>query len=80
MRRLPNNRLQRTALRAAAEPGRWAARRIEAVALALDVDDCRMVQKAVEDRRGEDMVTEDLAPAGQALIGRDQERAALVAA
>ena len=39
-----------------------------------------MVQQPIQDRRGDDLVAEDLAPARQALIGGDQDRAPLVAA
>ena len=51
---------------------------LEPVALALDVDDRRVVQQPVEDRRGDDLVAEDVAPAGEALVRGDEDRAALI--
>ena len=45
----------------------------------FDVDDRRVVQQPVEDRGGDHLVAEDLTPAGQALVGRDQDRPPLVA-
>src|SRR5215207_9776232 len=53
---------------------------LEPVAFPLDVDDGRVVKQPVQDGRGDDLVTEDLAPAGQALVGGNQDRAPLVAA
>src|SRR3982751_372610 len=52
---------------------------LEPVALALDVDDRGVVEQPVEQRRGDDLVAENLAPAGEALVGGQQDRAALVA-
>jgi len=52
----------------------------EAVALALDGDRRRVVQQAVEDRRGEHRVAgEDLSPFAVALVGGQDDRAVLVA-
>src|SRR6187200_405762 len=51
----------------------------QAVAGALDLDDDGVVQEAVEERGGDDRVTEDLAPLGEAPVGGEDHRAALVA-
>ena len=46
--------------------------RSEAVAGALDLDDDRVVQEPVEQRGGDDGVAEDLAPLGEAAVGRQE--------
>src|SRR2546428_6515152 len=53
---------------------------LEAVALALDVDDRRVMQEAVEDGGGDDPVAEHLAPDGEGLVRGDEDGALLVAA
>ena len=53
---------------------------LEPKALALDVDGARMVEQTIEDRGGQHLVPEDLAPVDEALVGGDDRRAAGVAA
>src|SRR6266581_1404196 len=53
---------------------------LEAVALALVVDDRRVMQEAVEDGGGDDPVAEHLAPDGEGLVRGDEDGALLVAA
>ena len=42
---------------------------LEPKALALDVDGARMVEQTIEDRGGQHLVPEDLAPVDEALVG-----------
>ena len=51
----------------------------QSIALALDHQRVTVVQEAIEDRRGQHVVTEHRAPLGDDLIGRDSEAAPLVA-
>src|SRR5262249_46566125 len=69
-------------------PGWWCGRRTEEagalllsepVALAPDVEDVAVVEESVEDGGGDDRVTEHLAPLGKALVGGQDDAAALVA-
>lgn len=41
------------------------------VAVSLDVDDPAMVEQSVQDRRGDDLVTEQLLPVDEALVRCD---------
>ena len=50
----------------------------QAVAGALDLDDHGVVQEAVEEGGGHHGVAEDLAPLGEAPVGREDHRAPLV--
>jgi hypothetical protein len=50
----------------------------ESIAVALDVDHPRMVEKPVEDRRGDDRVAEELLPIAEALVRGQDRRAFLV--
>src|SRR5262245_43328246 len=52
---------------------------LEAIGIAPDVDGDRVMQDAVEDGRGDYAVAEDLAPAPEALVAREDHRATLVA-
>jgi hypothetical protein len=52
--------------------------RAEAVAGALDVDDDGVMEEPVEQRGGDDGVTEDLAPLGEASVGGEDHRALFV--
>src|SRR5437867_6514345 len=52
----------------------------EPIGIAPDVDGDRMMQDPVEDRGRDDAVSEDLAPAAEALVAREDHRAPLVAA
>src|SRR5216110_2458878 len=52
----------------------------EPIGIAPDVDGDRMMQNPVEDRGRDDAVSEDLAPAAEALVAREDHRAPLVAA
>ncbi len=52
----------------------------EPIRVAPDVDGDRVMQDPVEDRGGNNPVAEDLAPAAEALVGREDHRAPLVAA
>ena len=53
---------------------------LEPVAAVVDVDDVYVVQQAVEDRGGEDLVAgEDLGPVAHVLVGGEGDRALLVA-
>jgi len=49
-----------------------------AVALAVDLKDCGVVEEAVEDRGGDGGVFEDLAPAGDASVGGQDDRSVFV--
>jgi hypothetical protein len=49
-------------------PSRLAFLLPQPIALALDVDRRGVVQQAVEDRRGQDLVVEDVVPVGEALL------------
>ena len=49
-----------------------------AVAVAVDLQDGGVVQETVEDRGGDGRVFEDLAPAGDAAVGGQDDRAVLV--
>ena len=49
------------------------------VALPLDIQGRGMVQEPVEDGRGQDMIIEDLAPVGEALVVGDDQAPPLVA-
>lgn len=51
----------------------------EAIAGALDADDDRVVEEAVEQLGGDDGVAEHLAPFGKAAVGGEDHGAALVA-
>ena len=51
----------------------------EPVAVALQRDHFGVVDEAVDHRRGDDVVAEDFAPAAERLVGRDDQRGALVA-
>jgi len=46
--------------------------------MALDVDHPRMMQKSIEDRRGDDRVAEELLPIDEALVRGQDRRAFLV--
>jgi hypothetical protein len=50
------------------------------IALAIDVDDGRPVKQAVEDRRGDGRVLEDLAPGGDPAVGGQDRGPVFVAA
>src|SRR5258708_36613045 len=52
---------------------------LQPVGVAADVDGDRMVQDAIEDRRRDDPVAEDVAPAPEALITGQDHRPPLVA-
>src|SRR5436190_12480266 len=52
----------------------------EPIGIAPDVDGDRVMQDPVEDRGRNDAVAEDLAPAAEALVARENHRAPLVAA
>jgi hypothetical protein len=54
------------------------ALRLQPVALALDVDRRRVMEQAVEDRRGQDLVVEDLTPVQEALVAGEDEARPLV--
>ena len=51
-----------------------------AVAVAADVDEVAVVQEPVDERRGHDLVAEDLAPFLEALVGGEHGRGVFVAA
>ena len=51
----------------------------QAIRCGFDLHDDRVVQQAVEQRRGHHAVTEHVAPFTEAAIGRQDDRAALVA-
>jgi hypothetical protein len=51
-----------------------------AVAVAVDLKDGGVVEESVEDRGGDGGVFEDLAPAGDAAVGGEDDRAVFVAA
>ena len=46
----------------------------------LDIQGRGMMQQAVQDRRGQHLVTEDLAPVDKALVGGQDEAGLLIAA
>ena len=50
------------------------------VAVPLDVDRRGVMEQAVQDGGGQDLVVEDLAPVDKALVARDDEAGPLVAA
>ncbi len=50
----------------------------EAIAGALDAYDDRVVEEPVEQRGGDDGVSEDLAPLGEAAVGGDPVAARLI--
>ena len=50
-----------------------------AVAAAADVDDMAVVQQAIDERSGHDLVAQDLAPFLEPFIGRQHSRCAFVA-
>lgn len=50
----------------------------KAIARSLDLDDDRVVEKPVEQRGGDDRISEDLAPFGKAAIGGEDHGALLV--
>lgn len=52
----------------------------ESVAGAVDTDGVAVAQEAVQDGGGEDVVAEDVAPFGEALVAGDDHAAAFVAA
>ena len=49
------------------------------VARALDLDDDRMVKKAIQQRRGDDRIAKHLAPFGKAAVGGEDHGAFLIA-
>ncbi len=51
-----------------------------AVAVAVDLQDGGVVQEAVEDRDGDGVVVEDLAPGRDVAVGGQDDRAVLLAA
>src|SRR5512145_2396584 len=51
----------------------------QSIALPLDVDGSRVMEQPVEDRGGEDLVVEDLAPVDEALVAGDDEAGPFVA-
>src|SRR4029453_497282 len=52
---------------------------LEPVGVALERDDVGVVDEAGDHGRGDDVVTEDLSPAPEWLVGRDDQRGAFVA-
>ena len=58
--------------------GRSAQLILEAVTVAADIDGDGLVQEAVEEGRGEDMVREDVAPLVERLVGGENDAAALI--
>lgn len=69
------------AIRSWALPGgaEQGAKFSEPVALAIDVDDGHVMEQAVEDRRGQDLIaSEDLGPVADMFVGGEQDRAAFV--
>lgn len=52
---------------------------LQSIALALDHQRVAVMQQAVENRGGEDLIAEDGAPLRDELIGGDEQAAALVA-
>ncbi len=50
-----------------------------AVAAAADVDDMAVMQQAIDERSGHDLVAQDLSPLLEALVGRQHSGCALVA-
>src|SRR2546428_14129750 len=52
----------------------------KAGALAFDVDDCGVVQQAVEDSGGDEPVAEDFPPNRERLVGGDQDGAPRITA
>src|SRR5947209_4270478 len=53
---------------------------LQPVGIAADIDGDRVMEHAVEDRRGNHAVAEDVAPTAEALVASQDHRAALVAA
>ena len=51
----------------------------EPIARPLDLDDDGVVEEAVEQRRGDDGIAEDVAPFGEAAVGGEDHRALFVA-
>src|SRR5215207_1260020 len=62
--------------------GGWAGEVavFEAVAVAFEREDLGVVDEPVDHRGGDDVVAEDLPPGAERLVGRDDQRRALVAA
>ena len=52
---------------------------LQSVAVPFDVHHLAMVQQAVEDGRRDDRIAEEFLPVAEALVGRDDGRASLVA-
>ena len=52
----------------------------ESIAFALNHQGVAVMEQAIEDRRGEDVVAEDGAPLGDDLVGSDQQAPAFVPA
>jgi hypothetical protein len=52
----------------------------EPVAVALDVDGGRVMEQAIQDGGGQDLIVEDLPPVDEALVAGDDEAGPLVAA
>ena len=50
-----------------------------AVAAAADVDDMAVVQQAIDERSGHNLVAQDLAPLLEAFVGREHSGCALIA-
>ncbi len=50
-----------------------------AVAVATDVDDVTVVEQAIDERSGHDLVAQDLAPLLEPLVGRQHGGCALIA-
>ena len=49
------------------------------IALAFNIDGHGMVEQSIENRRGDDGISEDLAPGPEALVAGEQNRPLLVA-
>lgn len=67
--------LRRDGRRLGEQPG--LALLLEPEALALDVERRSVVQEAIEDGGGHDLIGEHLAPVGEALVGGEHGRCAL---
>src|SRR5215211_2427016 len=52
---------------------------LQAVGVALQGDDLGVVNESVDHRGGDGVVAEDLAPAGEVLVGRDDQAGSFVA-
>ena len=50
-----------------------------AIAGALDLNDDGMMEQPIEQRRGDNRITEDVAPFGKAAVGSEDHRALFVA-